>query len=77
MSLYFTEQQGDIALKVHVAKVCFNCFRCFRDMLQVFHMDIAKIDRDVAHVAMVVHAYCKRPFQIHLLFQIYVASVLI
>ena len=35
----------------------------------MFHMDVAKIDRDVAHVAMVVHICCKRPFQMfHLLF---------
>jgi hypothetical protein len=44
----------------------------------VFHMDIAKIDHDVAHVAMVVHVCCKRLFQIfHLFFQTYAASVLI
>jgi hypothetical protein len=44
----------------------------------VFHTDVAKIDRDVAHVAIVVHIYCKRPFQMfHLLFQMYLASVLI
>ena len=30
----------------------------------MFHMDIAIIDRDIAHVAMVVHVCCKRPFQI-------------
>jgi hypothetical protein len=49
-------------------------------MLQVFHMDIVKIDCDcdVTHVAMVVHVYCKRLFQMfHLLFHMYVASVLI
>ena len=46
-------------------------------MLQMFHMDVAKIDRD-ARVAIVVHISCKRPFQMfHLLFQKYVASVLI
>ena len=28
-------------------------------MLQVFHMDVAKIDREVAHVAMVVHVCYK------------------
>jgi hypothetical protein len=28
-------------------------------MLQVFHMDVAKVDRDVAYVAMVVHLCCK------------------
>jgi hypothetical protein len=62
-------------LKAHVARVC---FRCFRGMLQVFHMDVAKRDRDVAYVAMVVHVCCKRPFQMfHLPFQTYVASVLI
>ena len=50
----------------------------FRGILQVFHMDVAKIYRDVAHVAMVVHVCCKRPFQMfHLLFQTYVVSVLI
>jgi hypothetical protein len=44
----------------------------------VFHTDVAKIDRDVAHVAIFVHIYCKRPFQMfHLLFQMYLASVLI
>jgi hypothetical protein len=26
-------------------------------MLQVFHMDVAKVDRDVAYVAMLVHVY--------------------
>jgi hypothetical protein len=41
-------------------------------------IDVAKIDRDVAHVAMVAHVCCKRPFQMfHLLFQMYIASVLI
>jgi hypothetical protein len=35
----------------------------------VFHMDVVKIDRDVAHVAMVIHICCKRPVQMfHLLF---------
>jgi hypothetical protein len=29
----------------------------------VFHMDVAKIDQDVAHIAMVVHVCYKRPFQ--------------
>jgi hypothetical protein len=31
-------------LKTHVASVCFKCFRCFRGMLQVFGMDVAKVD---------------------------------
>ena len=29
-------------------------------MLQGFHIDVAKVDRDVAYVAMVVHVCCKR-----------------
>ena len=38
-------------------------------MLQVFHMDVYKVDRDVAHVAMVVHVCCKLLFlMFHLFF---------
>jgi hypothetical protein len=37
---------------MHVASVHFKCFRCFRDILQVLHNDVAKIDRDITHVAM-------------------------
>jgi hypothetical protein len=32
-SLHSAEQQGDVALKTHVVRVCFSCFR---DMLHVF-----------------------------------------
>ena len=75
MSLHSVEQQGDVALKAHVARVCFNCFR---GMLQIFRMDALKIDRDVAYVVMVVHICYKRLFQMfHLLFHTYVAGVLI
>jgi hypothetical protein len=35
-----------------------NCFRCFGGLLQWLHMDIAKVDQDVAHVARV----CSRCF---------------
>jgi hypothetical protein len=28
-------------------------------MLQVFHVDVIKLDRDIAYVAMVVHVCCK------------------
>jgi len=39
-------------------------------MLQVFHMDVAKVDRDVAYVAIAIHKCCKRLFQIfHLFFR--------
>jgi hypothetical protein len=53
------------------------CFKCFRSILHVFHMDVAKLDRDVAyikcfrgmlqvfqrHVASVSKACCKRLFE--------------
>jgi hypothetical protein len=32
-------------------------------MLQVFHVDVVKVDRDVAYVAMAIHICCKRLFQ--------------
>jgi hypothetical protein len=31
----------------------------FRGMLQVFQMDVVKVDQNVAYVAMVVHICCK------------------
>jgi hypothetical protein len=76
---------------MHVANVCFKCFRYFRGMLQTFYMNVAKVDRDVAYVAMVVHVCYKLLFLFHLFFRcilqvflfeccicfrIYVASVL-
>jgi hypothetical protein len=36
----------------------------------VFHMDVAKVDRDVAYVVVIIHVCCKRLFQIfHLFFR--------
>jgi hypothetical protein len=46
-------------------------------MLQVFYTDIAKVDRDVAHVAMIVHVCCKLLFLIFHLFFMYITSVFI
>jgi hypothetical protein len=45
-------------------------------MLQVFHLNVAKIDLDVACVVMAIHACFKRIFQVFHLFQTYVVSVL-
>ena len=45
-------------------------------MLQVLYIDIAKVDRDVAHVVMAIHVYFKCMFQIFHLFQTNVASAL-
>jgi hypothetical protein len=59
MSLHLSKQQGDLVLEAHVAYVCFKCFRYFRVVLQVFYIDVAKVDRDVPHVAMAIHTYFK------------------
>jgi hypothetical protein len=46
-------------------------------MLQVLHMDVAKVDRDAAHVAIAIHVCCKRLFEMfHQFFQTCVASAL-
>ena len=38
-------------------------------MLQVFHLDVAKVDRNIAHVAVAIHVCFKCMFQIfHLVF---------
>jgi hypothetical protein len=71
-------------LKEHVANVYFKCFNCFIGRLQVFYIDVAKVDRDVAkvnryvaHVAMTKYACCKPMFQVFQLFQMYDANVFI
>jgi hypothetical protein len=46
-------------------------------MLQVFHIDVAKVDRDVAYDAMVVHMCCNLFVSNVSFFQIYVVSVFI
>jgi hypothetical protein len=35
-----------------VSGACFECFNCFVRMLQLFHLDFSKVDRDVIHVVM-------------------------
>jgi hypothetical protein len=62
----------------------FRCvyLSCVSDVLEVcckcFHIDVAKVDRDVAYIVMVMHACCKGVFQMfHLIFQKHVASVFI
>ena len=61
---------------------CFRCmfqvFQMFLEMLQVFYTDVAKVDRDVAYVKMVLHICCKLLFPMfHLFFQTCVAIVFI
>jgi hypothetical protein len=47
----------------------------FRLMLQVFYLDVAKLNLNIAYVAMAIHVCFKRMFQVFHLFQKYVASV--
>jgi hypothetical protein len=54
-----------LRLKVHVTIVC---FRCFRGMLQVLFIDVAKVDRDVAHVVIAIHVCFKCVLQMFHLF---------
>jgi hypothetical protein len=44
-------------------------------LFQVFHLDIAKVDLDVAYVAMTKYACCKLMFQVFHVLQTYVANV--
>jgi hypothetical protein len=34
----------------YVAYICFKCFRHFRCMLQLFHLDVTKVDRGMLHM---------------------------
>jgi hypothetical protein len=45
-------------------------------MLQVLYIDVAKVDRDVAHIVMLIHVCFKYMFQMFHLFQINVTRVL-
>jgi hypothetical protein len=38
----------------------FKCSMCFTPLFQVFHLDVAKVDLDVAYVAMTKYA-CWKP----------------
>jgi hypothetical protein len=43
-----------------------------------FHMDVVKVDRDVAYVTMAIHVSCGHLFQMfYLFFQTYVVNVFI
>jgi hypothetical protein len=58
-----------------VASACCKLM-CFICMLQAFHVDVAKVDKDVAYVAMAMHVCYKRLFKMFQLFQMDVARVL-
>jgi hypothetical protein len=44
------------AFQTHVASLC---FRCFRYMLQMFRIDVSKVNLSVTHIAMVIHVCFK------------------
>jgi hypothetical protein len=52
-------------------------FRCFKGVLQLFHIDVAKLDRHVfAHIASVSEVCCKSLFKMYHLFEMYVENIL-
>jgi hypothetical protein len=66
------------ALKEHVASIC---FKYFRGMLQVFSIDVAKVDHDVAkvdwdvaHVAMAIHVCSKCFICIRRMLQVFLSG---
>jgi hypothetical protein len=64
----FSTPLAHVALKAYVVNICVKCFRCSRYMLQVFHMDVTKVDLDVAYVVMAILACRKCLFKMfHLL----------
>ena len=66
------KSRSECCICMHVASVC------FRGVLQVFHIDVAKVDRDVAHVAMAIHVCFKCMFRMfHLFFHTYVCKCFI
>jgi hypothetical protein len=58
-------------LCLYVASTCFKHFKHFRGILQLFHMDVAKVGQDVCARGML------RLFKMFHLFKTYVASILI
>jgi hypothetical protein len=61
-------------LQVYICNVSDILEICFKR----FHTDVAKVDRDVAYVAIVIQVCCKHLSPMfHLFFQMYVASMFI
>jgi hypothetical protein len=44
-------------------------------MLQVFHLDVAKVDLDVVYVVMAIHVCSRACFKCFICFQTYVAKL--
>jgi hypothetical protein len=58
-----------LSIYTYVSSICFECSKYFRLMLQVFHLNVAKVDLDVAYVVMAIHACFKRMFQVFISFR--------
>jgi hypothetical protein len=69
------QQQVHVALKAHVASICFKYFRCFRCMFQEFHLNVAKVHLDVVYVAIAIYTCCKRMFQVIHVFKTYIITI--
>jgi hypothetical protein len=41
----------------YVANACFKCFRYFRSMLQLFHLDVVKVDRGMLHMLYMLQVF--------------------
>jgi hypothetical protein len=39
-------------LKIHFVSVCIKCFGCFRGMLELFQMNVVKVDQNIVYIAM-------------------------
>jgi hypothetical protein len=55
-------------LYTHVSSVYFKCLRCSKLMLQVFHLDVAKVDLNIAYIAIAIHACFKHCFKCFICF---------
>jgi hypothetical protein len=53
------KQQVNVPLKAYDASICFESFKCFRYTLQMFHMDVVKVDPNIAYIVMAMHVCCK------------------
>jgi hypothetical protein len=56
------DQDADVVMAIHVCFKYSKCFICSRRMLQVFYLDIAKVDLDVAYTCM-LQAYVSSVFR--------------
>jgi len=73
-SIHPPKQQGDVALKTHVANVC---FKCFRYMLQMFSHGCCKSRSGCCTCCNGYTCMLQELFKMFNLFQIYVASIFI